>query len=192
MRPLFIAAFALSFSVSAIAQISPAAQYQWLDTNGQMVYSDQPPPATVPLSRVVRVGDPIANGPASTKTSTRSQSLPVDVSPSSGIPPESQAAQGQSIESPRASKKRSIREQMIAFEKRRAKRKANQRKRVQLARRAKANAQRCERLKANQAKLDSGVRLRMRDEAGEYKVMTEQERFTRAKAIAKRLKKCRA
>ena len=173
MRQLLIAAVALNFSVLAMAQISPAAQYQWLDANGQMVYSDQPPPASVPLSRVVRVGDPIANAPAP-----------------NGPPSVGHAAQIALVESRSAAKKRSIRKQMIAFEKRRAARKANQRKRVKQARQAKANARKCDRLKANKAKLDSGIRLRMRDDTGEYKVMTEQARLTRAKAIAKMLKKC--
>ena len=53
MRQL-VAAFVLAVCTPVLAQ------YQWIDRSGQMVFSDQPPPATVPLSRILRVGDPIA------------------------------------------------------------------------------------------------------------------------------------
>lgn len=42
------------------------AQWQWLDANGRRVYSDQPPPAGTPESKIVkRPGASLSPGPAS-------------------------------------------------------------------------------------------------------------------------------
>ncbi|MBK6366977.1 MAG: DUF4124 domain-containing protein [Polaromonas sp.] len=42
-------------SLTALACVLPVvAQYQWIDANGRKVYSDQPPPASVPAKKVVQ------------------------------------------------------------------------------------------------------------------------------------------
>ncbi|MBK6368163.1 MAG: DUF4124 domain-containing protein [Polaromonas sp.] len=39
-------------SLTVLANVLPAAaQYQWIDANGRKVYSDQPPPASVPAKK---------------------------------------------------------------------------------------------------------------------------------------------
>lgn len=177
MRQLLAAALALSFCATSIAQISLGAQYQWIDRNGQMVFSDQPPPASVPLSRILRVGDPVA---APSKPNTPSANVSEQVSLDRAKPKAAKQAARSSVS-----------EQMLAFNKRRAKRKQDRRKQVKQAKQAKASAKSCKRMQASKEQLDSGRRLRTRNKQGVMAPMTETERFAQAKALTKRLKKCR-
>jgi len=173
MRQLLAVAFALSFCAPLRAEISLNAQYQWLDRSGQMVFSDQPPPASVPLSRILRVGDPTARPSAPDRSG------------------DTAAASAPSTEKPSGSKP-SLNDQMAEFETRRAERKADRRKRANQAKLAKAGAKACERMRANKEKLDSGVRLRTRDKSGETAIMTDAQRMARTKDLAGRLEKCRS
>lgn len=190
MRQLLAAAFALSFCVTSIAQISLGAQYQWVDRNGQMVFSDQPPPATVPLSRILRVGDPVA--PPSKRGTPGAASVPSAPGAPSTSASEQVALAAAKPEPAAKTARQSLRERMLAFDERRAKRKQDRRKQVNQAKRAKSAAKSCKRMRASKAKLDSGRRLRTRNKEGVMVPMTETDRSTHTKALTKRLKKCRA
>lgn len=181
MRQLLAAALALSFCTALSAQISLGAQYQWVDQNGQMVFSDQPPPASVPLSRILRVGDPVA-------PPSRAGAGGANVGEQEPLGASNPANSQESRQATRAS----VSEQMAAFDKRRAMRKDERRKRAQQARQAKATAKSCERMQLSKAQLDSGRRLRIRNKEGVLAPLTEAERLEHAKALTKELKKCRS
>jgi len=184
MRQLLSAVLALGVCLPATAQVSLNAQYQWVDQSGQMVFSDRPPPANVPLSRILRVGDPVAG---TTRPTQQGQSEVIPVPPERLSPPAPRLPQPANEPAGYT-----LSEQMAAFEKRRAERKAKHRKREDQARLVKANAKSCERMRAEKEKLDSGMRVRSRDKTGAVVFLTESERFAQAKALAKRLKKCPA
>ena len=64
------AAAACALALLALAAPAAAATYKWVDANGRVVYSDQPPPANV-KSEVVRPPPPPANPNAARELADR-------------------------------------------------------------------------------------------------------------------------
>lgn len=63
----------LGWAAAAGLAVLPApavAQYQWRDAEGRMVFSDQPPPTSVPPSRILRA-DPMPPPPAPAPATSR-------------------------------------------------------------------------------------------------------------------------
>lgn len=144
-----------------------AAQYQWIDQGGQMVFSDQPPPASVPLSRILRVGDPIAR-----------PRLPAD------------ADSQQASQEPPKSRQELLADRVKAFDERREKR-AEARKKAEEAKLASAaKAERCQRLQSRMASINSGIRMTRSTTSGERAFLSDRERSELGKRTRKQLSAC--
>jgi hypothetical protein len=158
-RPLLLAAFA----AAALACPAPAAaQWAWRDASGKMVYSDQPPPKSVPAKDLVRqppaAPAPPARvpsyGPPDSAAEAKPAPLPTAASPR---PP---TVAEREIESRRRQ------QQLAEAEKKAADEEAQQ---------AQA-AQNCERLRAYQRALEGGHRIARVNAAGEKEILGDAQR----------------
>ena len=150
LLPLLLAALAAAPHASA--------QYQWRDANGRMVYSDLPPPASVPPSAVQRA--PARQTPAVAPGGsgvTASEPRPGGTPAAGGAAP-------------------SIAEQEMAFRKRRLERAEAERKATQAQAEARRAAAACEFARAQVRTLESGMRVARVNEGGEREVIDEATR----------------
>ena len=136
-----------------------AAQWQWLDASGRKVFSDAPPPADVPQSRILRApgGSPAAAEVAAT-------------------PPAAPAAEPAL---PRVSGKDKDLEQ----KKKQAEAAEAEKKKAEEAKLAAARADNCERARRGKATLDSGVRIARSNAQGEREYMDDQQRAAEAQRL---------
>ena len=133
-----------------------AAQYEWLDHNGQHVFSDRMPPADIPERNILR--QPAAADPlAATRTTTSAADTNAGSAPDPG-------AQESELE----------RKKQEMDEAERARREAEQRQQ-----RA-ARVDNCERARRSKRTLESGVRMARVNEAGERIVMDDAQRAAEA------------
>jgi len=152
-------------SAAALACSAPAAaQWAWRDATGKMVYSDQPPPKSVPAKDVVR--QPTA-APASRPRVTTEAPAEADAdakasqAPAGAAPvPRAPTVAEREIDSRR-------RQQQLAD----AEKKASEEE----ARKAQT-AENCERLRAYQRALEGGHRIARLNAAGEKEILGDAQR----------------
>jgi Domain of unknown function (DUF4124) len=182
--PFLIASLGLVFCASALAQ------YVWLDASGRKVFSDQPPPASVPAKRVLK--DP--GKPSSSSSSTTSAASANDSATKSGeddpTDPKTQAKAAAAEAANKASdavKKSAERDKIKDKDLEAAKKKiddeAAAKKKEEQDVRDKAKADNCVRAKQAKATLDSGIRLAQTNAKGERVFMDEASRTVEAKRI---------
>jgi len=152
---LLFAAAGLLLAVPALA-----GNWQWRDAAGRMVYSDQPPPPSVPISQILRSPTPAQDaGPTAT--------APAAAAASATVAPTSRSW----IEKEQASRKRTLE---------RAETERNQgTEREQAAR----NARACEDARTTLRTLESGLRMSFVDANGEQQVLDDAERARRTEAV---------
>ncbi|HMM52474.1 MAG TPA: DUF4124 domain-containing protein [Burkholderiaceae bacterium] len=152
---LLFAAAGLLLAVPALA-----GNWQWRDAAGRMVYSDQPPPPSVPISQILRSPTPAQDaGPTAT--------APAAAAATATVAPASRSW----IEKEQASRKRTLE---------RAETERNQgTEREQAAR----NARACEDAQTTLRTLESGLRMSFVDANGEQQVLDDAERARRTEAV---------
>lgn len=128
------------------------AQYIWLDEKGVKQYSDMPPPASVPASRILK--QPGAPLPAS----QQSRQEATDTVPSTGAPAPTLA------------------EQNAAFKKRQQEAGEKEKRAAEQARLAAEKAKNCDRSREYLRSLESGERITRTDMAGERSFLTDEQR----------------
>ena len=138
------------------------AQWAWRDSNGQMVFSDQAPPASVKAEQIVRRPN-LPSGATSKPATTDSKATPsaIGAKPASAgrDPGESGARESESQDSAQ----RAIKEQ---------------------------RAQDCERMRRYVLALESGQRVALPDAQGNPVVMDDAARTTEIATMRKRLAGC--
>lgn len=158
--------FAVTLAVAAVSAPC-AAQYAWMNDNGVRQYSDQPPPATVPSSRILKqprgMPEPDVDATAPPQESTPSA----------------------------AAKPMTLAEQNAAFLKRRAEQAEKDKKAAELARISKENAMNCSRARGYREALKSGQRIGTTDKNGERSYLTDQQREQELHNVATVLAKCK-
>lgn len=146
---------------AAAAHLPACAQYVWLDDKGTKQYSDMPPPASVPASRIIK-------------------------QPGKWTPPatadEKPAA---------ASGGMSVAEQNADFKKRQAERAEKEAKAAEEARQAADKAKNCERARNYQRLLDSGERINQTDKSGERTFLTDEQRAQELRDVKRMLEQCK-
>lgn len=144
-----------------------AGTWQWRDASGRMVYSDQPPPSSVPASQILRAPAPGATGePAPAAAAPRADAAgQAPASPRSPV-----AAPRTWVEKEQESRKR-------AMEREDAERKQSD-EREQAARTARA----CQDARTALRTLESGMRISAVDASGERQVIDDAERARRIDA----------
>jgi hypothetical protein len=147
------------------------AQFQWRDANGRMVYSDLPPPVSVPPRSVLNApagqapagmsggsGETAAAGPASA------------VAPAPGARPPSAA------------------DRELQYQKRRLERAESERKAAEAATQARRVSAACEDSRNEIRTMESGMRMASVNERGEREVVTEAERQRRLDAAHRQVR----
>lgn len=155
-----IAGLALFCAIPLVA----AAQWQWVDRNGQKIFSDSPPPPDVPESKILK--RPGAR-PASTAA------LPAASGASSARPAASSAAQAASRPASSASAAAEAQKQAAEA----AARKVAEEKL------AKDKAENCARAKQALATLNTGQRIRQTNAKGELEYVTDEQRAAESKRL---------
>jgi hypothetical protein len=148
-----------ALSVAALACSMPAAaQWAWRDATGKMVYSDQPPPKSVPAKDVVR--QPAA--PAASRQAVAREVAPEAPAEAKTAParPGAPTLAEREIESRR-------RQQQLAEAEKKAADEETLRQQT---------AENCERLRAYQRALEGGYRVARVNAAGEKEILGDAQR----------------
>jgi Domain of unknown function (DUF4124) len=150
--------------IASIAQ----AQWAWKEKDGRMVFSDQPPPASVSDKDITRrpagarsaapIGSPSAD-PAVTSTTASSTSSTATAPKLSGKDAELEKRKKET-EAKEAANKKAVTEKIAA-----------------------ARRENCERAKRSQASFDSGSRIAVTNAKGEREIMNDAQRAEESKRI---------
>lgn len=153
MQLTCIKRFAASLALLAFAS-SAWAQYIWIDDKGTKQFSDMPPPASVPKSRILKQPG---------KAHSSSESIPAPAAAGSGTDNTAKAPP-------------SLAERNAEFTKRRAEQAEKEKKAAEQAQAARDKAKNCENARNYQRELESGVRLTSADKNGERVHMSDDQR----------------
>jgi choline dehydrogenase-like flavoprotein len=156
----------LRFVASAIlvsACSGALAQHVWLDAKGVKQYSDMPPPAGTPASRVLQSPGPRVAAPAAAAAAAATDQVPAP----------------------------SVAERNAAFEKRRIEQAEREAKEGEQARVAADNARNCDQARAYQRTLANGDRIARLDKNGERVYLTEQDRAQETATVQRALAQCK-
>ncbi len=142
------------------------AQYVWLDDKGHKQFSDQPPPITVPKSKILRSPD---------KTTSTSDSTPAG---HDAVPGE-------------IKKPKTIAEQELMFNKQRAEREEKNKKAADDAKKIADKNDNCRRIASYQQSLSSGERIKQTGPDGEQSYMSDTQRADEQRIVQKRAEECK-
>jgi Domain of unknown function (DUF4124) len=173
LLPAVVAALSVFVSMSAMAQ------YMWLDDAGRKVFSDQPPPATVPAKRILqqpaKVAEKLPN-PANQDNSD-DEDRPTNAA-TEATTAKKTAAQPKVAPKTAAGKDKGLEEAKKKIEDEDAAKKKAEQAALDAAR-----AGNCTRAKQAKTTLDSGVRLNQYNAKGERIFMDEAARMVEAKRL---------
>ena len=141
----------LIFCVACALSLSAAAQWQWVDKDGNKVFSDTPPPSDIPDSKILR--KPLPRGQSGAMPSA----APVEAATAA---PKPAGADKELVD-----KKKQLEKQNAEADA--AKRKAEE------ERLASIKADNCTRARQSKAGLDSGVRMARTNDKGEREFYDE-------------------
>lgn len=154
--------FKRAWSVAAVALLgcgSVLAQWQWIDSSGNRVFSDTPPPAGVPDKNILK--------------SPGARTAPAEA-PTAEAPPAT---------APTTAPKLSGRDDELEAKKKQAEEAEQAKKKAEAAKLAKARAENCERAKRAKTTLDSGVRMATMNAKGEREIMDDNARAAESKRL---------
>ena len=161
VRNLLLAAV----SAAALACSAPAAaQWAWRDATGKMVYSDQPPPKSVPARDIVR--QPAAAPAGRPRLTTEAPA-------EAGADAKAAAAQ---TGAPAAPRPPTVAEREIESRRRQQQLAEAERKAADEEMRKSQTAENCERLRAYQRALEGGHRIARLNAAGEKEILGDAQR----------------
>lgn len=155
------------------------AQWQWLDGKGKTVFSDTPPPASVPDKNILkRAGgsEPVrpSQSPIDKSAIPRTASTP---------PAASGSAAGDGKPAAEAAPKISGKDTELEAKKKKADDAEKAARKAAEEKQARARADNCARVKQAKATLDSGVRIATTNAQGEREIMDEAARSAEAKRL---------
>jgi hypothetical protein len=144
--------------------IAPAAfaQWQWIDSSGRKVFSDQPPPPSVPAGKILK----------------RPGNRPVEPEPVAAAAPAATAA-ASAASAPKVSGK----DKTLEEKKKQAAAADAEKKKEQEEENAKARAENCDIAKRAKATLDSGMRVSTTNSKGEREIMSDEQRAAEGKRL---------
>lgn len=146
---------------SSLAQ----AQYSWIGENGVRHFSDRPPPPSTPAHKILKTPGRMATTPPAPEASAAAPAAP-------------KAAP-------------TLAEREADYKERKKKREEQEKKDAQQAERERDIAQRCAMARSARAQVESGVRIRDFDAAGQSRIMTDEERAAQFAQANKILAECR-
>lgn len=153
-----------------------AAQYVWLDEKGTKQFSDRPPPASIPASRILK-------HPGAASTSSPAAAA---AAASTASPAQSQPAAA------RPDAEKTIAEKNADFRKRQMEREEKEKKLAEEAKMAADKARNCERVQDYQRSLASGTRISRTDKNGETTFLSDEQRERELGETRRLLNECRS
>lgn len=163
-------------AIALFVSLSATAQWQWIDANGRKVYSDQPPPASVPNKKVLQQPGKVAATPV---VSNEADADSIAKTDSASTPTPSTAAKAK----PAAGKDMVGKDKDLEAKKKQADDAEAAKKKAEQDAQAKAKFENCERAKRSKASLDSGVRIGITNAKGEREVMDDAARMVETKRV---------
>lgn len=151
------------------------AQYVWIDANNVRHYSDMPPPASVPNSRILKKPKVAGNSlltyePISSETKT---AVKADSSAAPAKAPPTTA------------------EKNADFQKRKMEQAEKDKKAEQEAKRAAEKTEFCDRAKGYKRSLESGHRIVQTDKNGERQHLSDEQRASELAKVNQDLEQCK-
>jgi hypothetical protein len=153
-------------AVAALIPLAASAQYVWIDEKGTKQFSDMPPPASVPGSRILKQPGGSPTPKASQEASEEKPSAPARAEPT-------------------------IAERNADFRKRRAEQAEKEKKAAEEAAQAAEKAKNCERAREYQRTLDSGERITRLDKNGERAYLSDEQRSQESRDNRRVLEDCK-
>lgn len=176
MKPIFLKQVTAGAAILAALSFTTAAsaQYVWFNENGIKQYSDVPPPASVPGSRIVK-----QPGQAS---SFSPKTVPVSAETAAAAP-------GAAVAKDKAPM--TIAEKNADFQKHRMERAEKEKKAADEAKLAADKAKNCDQARAYNRTLQSGVRLARTDKNGERYYLNDAQRAQEMQDAKRILDECK-
>ena len=143
------------------------AQYQWIDANGRKVFSDQPPPASVPAKKVLQQPNKAAAKAAVSDQADVDASAKTDAA----APAVPAVAKTKPVDKELEAKKKQAEDELAA------------KKKADLEAQTKAKIENCARAKSAKAGLDSGLRINQINAKGEREVMDDAAKAAEIKRV---------
>lgn len=172
--PVLIACMGAVFSVSAMAQ------YMWLDASGRKVFSDQPPPANIPVKRILQQpGKAAMSAPES-----NAEEKPAAEADADGAKAATKAKPVAADAQKNTSKdKDKDKDKDLEAAKKKIDDEAAAKKKAEQDKIDAAKADNCIRAKQAKATFDSGVRLSHTNAKGERGIMDDATRMVESKRV---------
>ena len=168
-----VAALMLALGLATLPALSHA-QYMWLDEKGLKQLSDQPPPPSVPQSRILKQprgqGGALPAAPAAT--------------PVAGDEATPQAPE------PKVKRPPTLADRNADFAKRKAESQAAEQKASEESTRKAEIASNCAAARSDKAALDSGSRISQYDKDGQRSFLSDEQRAERSKRNQKIIADC--
>lgn len=157
------------FLVAAMGVFCMAAhaQWQWVDNAGRKVFSDQPPPSDIPARNILK--------------QPRNTAVTAPTAPAAAAPVA--AASAAPLAAPAAEAPLSKDDKELLARKKKAESETAARAKEEADKQARNKATNCENAKANQALLDSGVRIAVTNAKGEREFLDDAGRATEQRRI---------
>lgn len=130
------------------------AQWQWVDSTGSKVFSDTPPPASIPDKNILK------------RPGARMAALPA------AAPSTPDTTSTGSVGAPKVP----VRDEQLEARKKQAEDAEKAKKKAEDERVAKARAENCERARRSKSTLDSGIRIATTNAKGEREIMDDKTR----------------
>lgn len=153
------------FCAVCLIGVTAQAQWQWLDNSGRKVFSDQPPPIDIPEKNILKEPGKAA------KAAAVSQAVQAATSTASG-PATAPAAPVLSDG-----------DKDLLARKKKAEADAQAKLRAEADRLAQVKATNCEKARAKQTLMDSGVRVSITNTKGEREILDDAMRASEQKKI---------
>lgn len=152
-------------AIAALAlPLAAVAQWQWVDKDGRKVFSDQPPPASVPDKNILR---------------RPGKFTPAPVDPTAAASAAVGGASGPTMPAPKLTGK----DKTLEEKKKQQDAAAQEAKKAEEERQARTRAENCERAKSAKASYDSGVRIGRTNAKGEREVLDDAARAADVKRL---------
>lgn len=152
------------------------AQYMWIDEKGMKQFSDRPPPASVPASKILKT--PGAEKPPLPVTAIEGGAAGPAASAAASAPPAAKAPP-------------TLAERNADFRKRQKEQAEQAQKAAEDAQHQKDKEANCQAARDAKAQLDSGARIGTVDKNGERAFVSDEERAQRSAKANKVLEGCR-
>jgi hypothetical protein len=163
--------------VLGLFALPAAAQWAWREANGRVVYSDQPPPASVKSSQIVKQPGPRTFAP-----------MPIVAGePANDSKGE---AKDKDKENAKPAGPKTYAEREMEFRKRQQEREQSEKKQQEEQARATQKAQECERMRNYMRALQDGVRVSRTDSQGNREVLEDAQREAEIKRMREALGRC--